>query len=668
MSVMPPLIAHSQLPPEQGAIRTRCFHPMGTFVEFKKEEIEQSIPERFEKIVQTFSDRIAVKTMHNTLTYDELNMAANRLARAILARRGAENEPVAIFLEDSALVIIAILAILKAGKIFVVIDPSFPKERINYLLEDSKAKLFVTNKGGFLTAKLHCRQGNQLLNMDELDSDLTSENLRLCLSPDILAVLVYTSGSAGRPKGVMQNHRNILHTVMRDTNTVNISPYDRLSLLRSNGTSGAISDLFDGLLNGAAVYPYTILKEGLAHLSNWLIQEKITIYNSVSSSFRQFLNLLSEEKFPHLRLMYVGGETIYKNDVDLYKKHFANKSVLVVRMGCGEAGKVCQYLIDKKTEIRDNEVPVGYPHEDLKILLLDDAGKEVAIGAVGEIAIKSRYLSPGYWRMPERTKAAFVSDPTGGDERIYLSGDLGRMASDGCIFHLGRKDSRVKIRGFQVEVVEIENVFLKHQGVKEAIVISQEDHSGESRLVAYWVPNRWPWPTVSELRRHLGKELPNYMVPSVFVALKAMPVMPSGKLDRHALPGPDNSRPELDNLYVPPKNPIEEKLVEIWEDMLGIKQVGIHDTFSDLGGHSLLATQVISRVIMTFKVELPMNYLLNSPTVAEMAVVISEYQNKILGGNDLQWIVRALESLSDEEAERLLADQREIQDSKDRYE
>ena len=321
-------------------------------------------------------------------------------------------------------------------------------------------------------------------------------------------------------------------------------------------------------------------------------------------------------------------------------------------MGCGEAGKVCHYLIDKNLEIRGNDVPVGYAHEDLKILLFDDTGKQIGFGAVGEIAIRSRYLSPGYWRMPEITKARFLSDPAPEDERIYLSGDLGLMTSDECLFHLGRKDFQVKIRGYQVEVIEIERLLLQHDGIKEAVVVCREDHSSE--LVAYWVPNKWPGPTVSELRRYLRKNLPDYMIPSIFMVLKVMPVMPTGKLDRHALPTPDNSRPELDNVYVAPTNSIEEKLARIWGDVLGVKQVGIHDTFFDLGGHSLRATQIISRIIMTLKVELPIKFFLNSPMVAEMAASITDHGAKKLGEKELKGILAELESLAEEEAQRLL--------------
>jgi amino acid adenylation domain-containing protein len=576
-----------------------------------------------------YPNRPAVNVSGCALTYDELNRTANRLARAIIDRQGEGNEPVAIFLEHGGPVIPAMLGILKAGKIFVVIDPSFPEERIKYLLADSQARLLIAGNATLPFAKANLQEGTCLVNIDELESGSAGENLGLSLSPDSLAALIYTSGSTGQPKGVMQTHRNILHTILRDTRAAHFSPGDRLALLRSPSTSGSIADLFDGLLNGAAVYPYSLARDGFARLAAWLIHEEITVFDSVSSSFRHFVSALAGESFPHLRLLCIGGEPVYANDVEIYKKHFADECILVVRLGCGEAGKVSQYMIDKRTEIQNNDVPAGYAHEDLQILILDEDGEPVKAGAIGEIAVRSRFLSPGYWRMREMTESRFLSDPNGGDERTYLSGDLGWLTDDGCLFHGGRKDSQIKIRGFQVEIAEIERVLLRHDGVKEAIVIGQAHPAGERRLVAYCVPHKWPGITVSELRRWLRKTLPEYMIPSAFVMLAAMPTTPAGKLDRHGLPAPDDSRPALDNLYVAPRNPIEEKLAKTWAEVLGLSQVGIHDTFFDLGGHSLAATQIISRIVMEFKLELPIEFLLDSPTVAEMAAVIAKREGTL---------------------------------------
>ena len=638
------------LPPEQEAIRARCFHPSGSFVEFRKEEVEQSIPSRFEQMVRKYPDQVAVKTRNYTLTYDALNKAGNRVAHAILNACGEGNEPIALLLDKDAPMAAAILGVLKAGKIYVPLDPSHPPARISYIREDTYTRLVLTDNKNVAAARTLAQGGCELLNMEELNSRFSPENPAVNISADSLAYVRYTSGSTGQPKGVMENHRIFLHVIMRQTNAFHICADDRLIFLGSWG-----KHIFRGLLNGAAVYPAYVKEEGVAHLGKWLAEEEITIYHSVPSVFRHFIDTLTGiETFPSLRIVRLAGEPVAGKDIELFKKHFPPKCVLVNELGCTEAGTIAHYLIDKETRITTNTVPVGNAVEDIKILLLD-GGKRVGFDEIGEIAVQSRYLSPGYWRRPALTRAAFLPDPEGGDERIYLPGDLGRMEPDGCLFHLGRKDFQVKVRGYRIEVGEIETALLEHPAIKEVAVVGREVQTGDKRLVAYFVPTGQPAATVRELRNFLKDRLPDYMIPSAFVTLRAFPLTPNGKVDRLALPAPEGTRPELDIPFAAPRTPIEEELAGIWAEVLGLDQVGIYDNFLDLGGDSLLATQVISRVIPAFGVELPVKSLLQAPTVAEMAVVIMGNQTGKVGQEDLTRLLGQLESLSDEEARRLLA-------------
>jgi len=643
----------------QQSIRARCFHPTGRFVEFKKEEIEQSISNRFEEQVRRYPDRLAVKTKNHTLTYDALNRAANRVANAILAQRKEGNEPVGLLLEQGAPMIETILGVLKAGKFYVALDPSFPPERIAFMLEDSQARLIVTNNRNLPLANELTQNTLQMLNIEELGSSLSDQNLGLSLPPETMAYVLYTSGSTGQPKGIADNHRNVLHNIMRNTNILHICADDRLILLRPCSVVGAVRDTFSALLNGASLYLLNIKEEGLAHLANSLIQDEITIYSSVATVFRHFVGTLAgDEQLAKLRLINVGGEPIYKSDVELYKKHFPQSCLFVNRLTASETATVSYYFVDKETPVTGRIVPVGYTVEDMKVMLLDDAGNEVRENRIGEIVVKSRYLSPCYWRKPELTKAAFQPDPEGGKERIYRTGDLGRMHPDGCLQHMGRKDFRVKIRGNRIEVTEIEMRLLDHAEVKEAVVLAQEEQSGDRRLVAYLVPARQLAPTVSELQRFLKEKLPDYMIPSAFVVLDALPLTPNGKVDRRALPAPSRARPKLDTPFVPPTTPVEEALRQIWAEVLSVDQVGIHDNFLDLGGHSLAATQVISRVIDIFRVELPVRTLLEASTIAGMAAIILQNMAKQAGGEELARMLTELESLSDEETQRRLADER----------
>ena len=438
----------SALPQQQLDIRAKCFHPSGAFVEFKREEIEQSISDRFEQQVNKYPDRLAIKAGSCELTYDELNKTSNRVARAILSLRGTSDEPVPLLMENGPTLISAILGVLKAGKFYATLDPQYPRQRLSYMLEDSQAGFFITDTQNLPLASSWAQEGLQPLNVDELDTALSTDNVRLSISPDAYASIFYTSGSTGQPKGVLQNQRSMLHQISNHTNNRQICKYDRLTLLSSCSYSASIKDIFGALLNGAALLPFDLRTEGVSHLANWLAEEEITIYRSVPSVFRHFASVLTAEgKFPKLRLIHLGGEAFYKKDLEKYRDCFSPPCIFVSNMGCTEMGPARDYFIDRQSQVTGSVVPAGYAVEGVEVQLLDSGGQQLGFDSVGEIAFRSRYLSPGYWRRPELTKAAFLPDPEGGDERVYRTGDLGHMSPDGCLIHLGRKDFQVKIRG-----------------------------------------------------------------------------------------------------------------------------------------------------------------------------------------------------------------------------
>ncbi len=608
-----------KLPREQEAIRAKCFHPTGKFVEFTKEEVEQSIPNRFEKIVRLYPDRTAVEAGSRAVTYAEINAMANRVAAAILARQGEKAEPIGVLFEKGIAQIAAMLGVLKAGKFFVLLDPAFPKQRIAAMVEDSQAELVFTDRRNVSLSREVARSHHRLLEFPSIDLAIPIENLCLPISPDALAFITYTSGSTGQPKGVAQNHRNMLHQVMLRTNVYHVCEQDRLGLLAS-GTSNAVNYTFHALLNGASLLPFDVKKEGVARLARWLSQERISICGIGAPLFRNLVEALTgEEKFPDLRLIQMGSDTIFKSDVDSYKKYFTPDCILATGVSSSETGLMREYLIDSKTCIDGSGVPVGYPIDGKEILLLDDAGKEIGFNEIGEIAVRSSYISPGYWRKPELTEAKFRPAPKDCEERLYLTGDLGLMLADGCLFHKGRKDFRVKIRGYGVELAEVEKALVSHPAVKEAVVAARPDDLGEARLVAYITSFGQPSATAQELRDFLKEKLSEYMIPSVFVPLDALPLTPNGKVDRQALPNPGNSRPSLLTPFVMPWTAVEQQLAQIWAAILSVDQVGIHDNFFDLGGHSLSATRVISHIRDDFRVELSLSHFFETPTVTALA-------------------------------------------------
>ena len=592
--------------------------PTNPFVRFEPQDVEQSIPQRFEQQVRNAPDSLAVKSRTRELTYDELGTAADRVAAAILARRGARAEAVALLLEHDAPVIGAVLGVLKTGKFYVPLDPSYPPARNRFMLEDSQAGLIVTNDRNLALARELC-DGIELVNVDELQDPPGPGPAGASIAPDAIAALFYTSGSTGRPKGVVQNHRNVLHEIMKYTNDFHICRADRLTHIRSFSGVGASMDIFTALLTGAALYPLDIKAVGLAPMAHWLLENEITVYHSVPTVFRHFGHTLhGDESFPKLRLVRLGGEIVDARDVQIYQRHFSRHALFLNVLGTTEVLTFRWCFFDGETRLPGSIVPVGYEVSDAAVVLLDEDGNELGEGLVGEIAIDSRYHSPGYWRLPELTATVFSPVPGGAGERRYLTGDLGRMQPGGCLLHLGRKDFQVKIRGFRVEASEVELALLETGLVREAVVTAQDIGHGDRRLVGYVVPRQDSAPTVAALREALAGTLPDYMVPSTFVLLEAMPQLPNGKLDRRALPAPDPARPDLEQSYVAPRTAPEKILAAIWAEVLRVERAGVQDDFFELGGNSLLATQVLSRVRETFRIELPLREMFDSPTIAGM--------------------------------------------------
>lgn len=642
--VLPPVVTSPATPALPQDSVSGPAHP---FIAFAKADVEQAIPARFEQQVQRYPERLALKTQKQTLTYADLNTAANRVAHAILARQGTDAEPVALLFEHDASIITAILGVLKAGKMYVALDPTLPQSRLRYLLEDAQASMLLTHTQHVALAQALCPHACQWLNIDTLEADVAGENPQLSITPERFACIVYTSGSTGQPKGVIQNHKNILHKIMHYTNDIYLCAEDRLVLLASCSVGASMWNMFGALLNGASLFPIDLKDEtGLVHLAAHLLQERITIYHSTPSVFRHCVgSLIEAAQFPDLRLIRLAGEPVYKHDVELYKRYFSQDCLLYVALATTETGCISQYTISKETLLPGSTIPAGHTVEDVEVLLRDDEERMVAPDQIGEIVVKSRYLSPGYWRRADLTAAAFLPDPDDPEGRLYRTGDLGLRRPNGCLEHLGRKDWQVKIRGYRVEIPEIEMALVALDSIKAAAVVAHADESGNQRLVAYLVPSGLRPVTVSTIRRALAETLPNYMLPAVFVLLEALPLTANGKVDRQALPAPSQAHPPLASPYVAPRTAIERTLAAIWAEVLHLERVGVHDNFFDVGGHSLSATQVMAHVRDTLGTDIPWRAFFEMPTVGGLALIVVQQQAGQIKSADLEEVLAELERL-----------------------
>jgi len=367
--------------------------------------------------------------------------------------------------------------------------------------------------------------GVRILTVEEMAQKASAERPQAVIAPGTQTWILYTSGSTGEPKGVSQTHRNLLHYVMNYTNGLMIGHRDRLSLLFSCAVNGGAHDIFTALLTGASLHVFDIREQGIAPMAAWIEKEGVTVYCSVPTVLRHFTDQLTgNERLDSVRAIKLIGEPVYRRDFEAYRRHFPDKCVFFNRLGSTETGSVRWLVLDKETRFDGVNVPVGYAVPGNEVLLLEEEGwGEVPAGEVGEIAVKSRYLSPGYWKRPELTARAFREVPGGDGERVFRTGDIGRMVDGNCLVHLGRKDFQVKIRGHRVETGKVEAALAQVEGVRDAVVVGREVRPEELRLVAYLVSDGRKLPTVTALRRALLARLPEYMVPSFFVQVEAFP-------------------------------------------------------------------------------------------------------------------------------------------------
>jgi amino acid adenylation domain-containing protein len=599
--------------------------PTKSFELFSLVEVEQSISQRFEKQVACYPDVLAIADGEYHLTYAQLNQRANQIAHTILDQRGIQPEPVIVLFEQGANFLAAIFGVLKTGKSYVPVDPTFPQARNAYIVQNSQARLIVTNRANRDVAEALAAGACDVLELDAIAPHTPVENPDLVVSPDALAYIIYTSGSTGQPKGVFQNHRNVLHNCRNQTNAFHLGVGDRMPLVHSCSVMGAVRVIYNALLNGVSLYPLDIKVEGLAALRDLLLREKITVFHSVATLFRHCSEIFTgADHFPHLRLVILGGEAMSRKDVELYQRYFPDHCLLCTGLGSTEAGTICIFMLNKQIQITSSLVPPGYPVDGMEVLLLDETGNPVPQGEVGEIVVKSRHLALGYWQHPELTESTFHLAPHGQGERLLRTGDMGYYRPDGCLVHVGRKDFQVKIRGYRVNVSEIEMALMDSGLLKEVVVVGREDVPGEMYLVAYIVPRQQPAPSVRELRQFLAQKVPGYMIPAVFVQLEALPLTPNGKVNRLGLPPATIADLTSEATYVTAHTPLEAQLADIWMRVLNLARVGIRDNFFDLGGNSLLAIQMFAQIEAQLQQRLPLAILFKAPTIAQLAMVVQE--------------------------------------------
>lgn len=616
----------------------------------------------YDSVAQWFTEQaeqtpavIALEYEGQQINYRELNERANQVAHR-LARTGAKGEVlVGVCAERSVEQIVAILGVLKAGAAYVPLDPSSPKTRLDFILQDIRATVILT-AGRLVRMFDNCNAQIVCIDTDwpPID-DESRENLSHDIGglTDHPAYVIYTSGSTGRPKGVLVTQRNLLHSTVARINYYRES-VGKFILLSSFAFDSSVAGIFWTLCSGGTL---VLLPEGEAQQPRLIAEQiagrKVSHVLALPSLYRLILEEASPTQLASLRVVIMAGEAC---PPEVVNRHYGliPQASLFNEYGPTEA-TVWSSVYACQGATSAASVPIGRPVSNTEIYLLDKQLNPVPTGVRGELYIGGGGISRGYLRSPSITAEKFVPHPfsTEPSARLYKTGDIAHYKHDGNIEFDGRLDYQVKLRGYRIELGEIEAVLSQHESVSQAAVLTREDTPGNRHLVAYVVGNRGGAPA-EELRRFLSDKLPQYMIPSVFVSLDALPLTANGKLDRTALPMPDPSRPSLGEEFIAPRTPVEELLAGIWSDLLGLERVGVNDNFFELGGHSLLATQLISQIREALQIELPLRSLFETPTVSGLADTIAQLTSDMSEVEKRVQLLSRLTELSEEEIDNIL--------------
>jgi amino acid adenylation domain-containing protein len=580
----------------------------------------------------------ALSAGERILSYRHLDVWTNQLGGYLRSLGVGPNIPVGLCLERSIEFVAGALGILKAGGAYVPMDPTYPVDRLNFTLSDTRAPVLVTNQ---VTAARLPKGAWQTVCLDTDAALFARESPESLLNPstvDDLAYVIYTSGSTGQPKGVEITHASLLNLVSWHLREFMVTSQDRATQLASPGFDAAVWEIWPYLVAGASLHiPDEETRINPERLRDWLVANQITI-TFLPTPLAESAMAMEWPPEIALRLLLTGGDTLRHYPPP--RHHFK----VVNNYGPTECTVVTTSVEVPAVAYPGRLPSIGHPIANVQVYILDESLQPVPAGSVGELYVGGAGVARGYLNRPDLTAQLFVSSPLNpqGIQRLYKTGDLGRYLPDGSIEFLGRIDNQIKIRGFRVELGEIEAVLGEHPAVQTSVVVAREDGTGDKRLVAYFVPNAGCSPTTSELRDFLGTKLPDYMVPTTFVRLETLPLTTNGKIDRGALPDPDLRSPELNASFLAPRTAVDQRLAEIVVTLLGLEHVGMEDNFFLLGGHSLLGAQVIARVRDSFGVDLTLHTLFEAPSLAALS-------------REIEALVLAnVEAMTEEEALRLL--------------
>jgi len=595
----------------------------------------KSIEKLFEAQADQSPDRNAVEFQGQTLSYRELNGRANRLAQYLAENRVGAEVIVGICMERSVEMLVGMLAVLKAGGAYLPLDPTYPIERLNYMLGDSGVEVVLSHRA--IAHKLADYNG-RVVCVDEEWSEiakLSDADQEPKADAGNLAYIIYTSGSTGTPKGVMVRRNSLVNHALALSRIQNLNGNDRHLQFITTSLDASMEEIYPALISGATLIMHRSPAELSAEEFLSLLEEsRVTVAHIPAAYWQQWIDILKPGErpiLPNLRLLLTGGESTSLRKLEDFARLTNYRVRFVNAYGPTEAtitSTTFETLTDREAIASLTKLPIGRPIDNARIYLLDKNLQPVPVGVAGELYIGGEGVARGYLKRVDLTAERFVSDPFASQSgaRIYRTGDLARYLPNGQIEFVGRADNQAKVRGYRIELGEIEVALASNPAIGECVALIRDDLDEHKRLVAYITVKNGQPPTANELRSFLKEKLPEHMVPAWFVTLDSFPMTPSGKLDRRALPKPDDARPELHAEYVAPGTDFERQIAGIWQGLLGIEKVGMNDNFFDLGGHSLLVVQVCAKLREALGREIEVIELFQYPTISSLASHLSPGQ------------------------------------------
>jgi len=596
------------------------------FVQFPASALNRSIPDNFAEVASKSPDKLAVCDHTKSISYSGLQLQVDRAAAWIQRELGSSANPrvIGLIFEPTIESAVGIMGVLASGNAMCPISPNDPPERVLNYLEDAEIDLVLTTRKDFPQNLQSATQSRKVLFIEDLGMETGDFGiLPVTIDPEAMAAILYTSGSTGKPKGVTHTHATLMKMIRSKGNELGLSPSDHIAGMARFTFGSYYLNIFGAFLFGSTLHIYDFFKYAFDGLKEWLTDRKITIFHCTPTTIRQFLEVLEEPTvLPDLRLVSLGGETVYPNDVYQFQKLLSGSTALCTTGAAIETWFYASTFFKLPIPEGLEQIPMGFINQGCKVEVRDEKGNKLPQGATGEIYVNSEALSTGYWKQPEQTEYKYVIED--GNQRYFRTGDLGTFSEEGLLYHKGRIDFQIKIRGIRVDLTEIESAIQNHPKVVEAAVIGHTRQDGDTELIAYIRPKTGRKLERSEVYGVLSEKLAPHQIPTRMLFIESFPLTRTHKIDRNALPDPDDHETSENSERISPRNDMESQLHRIWVNVLGHDDFGVTDPFLEIGGDSLKAMRIRAHIESRMKADIPLQEFFKTGTIEALADLVED--------------------------------------------